>query len=52
LKNITTFSLLPHDALHLSIIQRLNISDIASDDRDFDRIEWLNRHWVINPPEK
>jgi len=52
LKNIATFSLLPHDALHLSIIQRLNISDIASDDRDFDRIKWLNRHWVINPPEK
>jgi hypothetical protein len=44
------FSLLPRDALHLAIIQRLGITAIASDDVDFDRVAGLNRYWVINPP--
>jgi predicted nucleic acid-binding protein len=50
LNNISTFSLLPRDALHLAIIQRLGLNSIASDDADFDRVEGLDRHWVINPP--
>lgn len=49
LENIQAYSLLPRDALHLAIIQRLGIRMIASDDRDFDRVESINRHWVINP---
>lgn len=48
--NIRTFSLLPRDALHLAIIQRLGLAAIASDDRDFDRVEGITRYWVINPP--
>lgn len=51
LDNIRNFSLLPRDALHLSIMQRLGLNDIASDDRDFDRIDALERHWVVQPPE-
>ncbi len=51
LDNIRTFSLLPRDALHTAIIQRLNLTVIASDDTDFDRVQGLERHWIINPPE-
>jgi len=50
LSNITTFSLLPRDALHLAVLWRLGIGAVASDDRDFDRVAGLERHWVINPP--
>lgn len=35
LANITDFFLLPRDALHLAIIQRLGLVQIASDDMDF-----------------
>jgi predicted nucleic acid-binding protein len=49
LENIRTFSLLPRDALHVAILQRLGLSDIASDDIDFDRVKGVQRHWVINP---
>lgn len=50
LDNIITFSLLPRDALHLAITQRLKITNIASDDTDFERITGLTRYWVINQP--
>jgi predicted nucleic acid-binding protein len=50
LENIQTFSLLPRDALHVAIVQRLGLSSIASDDTDFDRVRGVERHWVINPP--
>ena len=52
LENINRFSLLPRDALHLAIIQRLEIPGIATDDLDFDRVETIDRHWIINPPER
>ena len=52
LDNIRSFSLLPRDALHAAIIQRLGLTAVASDDADFDRVEGLERHWVINPPVK
>ena len=50
LRNIRAFSLLPRDALHVAIIQRLGLPAIASDDTDFDRVHGIERHWVINPP--
>ena len=34
-ENIQKYSLLPRDALHVAIAQRLGLSKIASDDRDF-----------------
>ncbi len=40
------------NVLYMAIIQRLGLTTIASDDTDFDRIEGLERHWVINPPEQ
>lgn len=52
LDNVTAFSLLPRDALHVAIIHRLGLAAIASDDTDFDRVEGVERHWVINPPEE
>lgn len=50
LENIQKFSLLPRDALHVAIVQRLGLNGIASDDDDFDRVKGMERHWVINPP--
>lgn len=50
LDNIEAFALLPRDALHVAVTQRLGINAIASDDRDFDRVNGLVRHWAINAP--
>jgi predicted nucleic acid-binding protein len=50
LENIETYGLLPRDALHLALMQRLNLTTIASDDTDFDRVSTVTRHWVINGP--
>jgi predicted nucleic acid-binding protein len=50
LKNIRTFFLLPRDAMHVAIVQRLGLNGIASDDIDFNRVKGVERHWVINPP--
>ena len=50
LDNIEAFALLPRDALHVAATQRLGIEAIASDDRDFDRVKGVLRHWVINAP--
>jgi predicted nucleic acid-binding protein len=50
LENITRFAILPRDALHITMLQRLGMSAIASDDTDFDRIAGIERHWVVNAP--
>lgn len=51
LENIAQFSLLPRDALHVTVLQRLGMTAIASDDTDFDRVIGIERHWIVNPPE-
>lgn len=48
--NISAYSLLPRDALHLAVLQRLRLTNLATDDRDFDRVDWLQRHWIFNAP--
>jgi len=50
LGNISAYGLLPRDALHLAVMQRLEVDEIATDDVDFDRVPGLERHWVFNPP--
>ncbi|MEW6296554.1 MAG: type II toxin-antitoxin system VapC family toxin [Thermodesulfobacteriota bacterium] len=50
LDNIVLFSLLPRDALHVAVIQRLGLTAVASDDTDFDRVNGIERRWLINPP--
>jgi len=50
LENITRFGLLPRDAAHVALMQRLGITGVASDDMDFDRVAGIERHWVINAP--
>jgi predicted nucleic acid-binding protein len=50
LENIRTYALLPRDALHVALMQRLNLTAVASDDTDFDRVSTFTRHWVINRP--
>jgi hypothetical protein len=51
LENINAFALLPRDALHVAVMQRLGVDEIATDDADFDRVTGLQRHWVFNAPE-
>ncbi|MEM2939805.1 MAG: type II toxin-antitoxin system VapC family toxin [Candidatus Bathyarchaeia archaeon] len=36
----------PSDALHLGAMKKKNISTIVSEDKDFDKIEWVNRSWL------
>jgi predicted nucleic acid-binding protein len=50
LDSIMTYGLLPRDALHVTVMQRVGLTAIASDDTDFDRVTTLTRHWIINPP--
>jgi predicted nucleic acid-binding protein len=50
LDNIKTYGLLPRDALHVTLMQRLGLTAVASDDTDFDRVTAVTRHWAINPP--
>jgi len=50
LDSIMAYGLLPRDALHVTVMQRVGLTAVASDDTDFDRITTLTRHWVINPP--
>lgn len=48
--NAREYGLLPRDAIHVAIMQRLGIRMIASDDTDFDHVEGIERHWIINAP--
>ena len=50
LENINAFALLPRDALHVAVMQRLGLNQIATDDVDFDRVPGLRRHWLFNAP--
>lgn len=52
LGNMTRLLLMPRDALHLAVMQRMKIGSIASDDRDFDSMKGIERVWLYNPPEK
>ena len=47
--DITDYAIMPRDALHLAVMQRLRVTDIASDDADFDRVREVTRRWVVNP---
>lgn len=34
----------------LALMEHLGLAAIASDDPDFDRVDGLERHWILNPP--
>jgi len=36
------YNLLATDAMHVSVMKRHGITNVATNDRDFERIEWLN----------
>lgn len=36
------YNLLPNDALHLATMKRYGITNIATNDGDFERVPWLN----------
>ena len=39
-----SFGLLPRDAIHLAVARRMGLTCIASNDADFDRVNWLSRY--------
>jgi len=39
----------PSDALHLAAMELNGIHAVATEDRDFDRVEWVKRIWVNEP---
>ncbi len=51
LENVARFALLPRDAFHVTLMQRLGNFAIASDDMDFDRVGGIDRHWIFNSPK-
>jgi predicted nucleic acid-binding protein len=51
LDNAARFALLPRDAFHVAMMQRLGIVAMASDDMDFDRVDGIERHWIFNSSE-
>ncbi|MEZ4730798.1 MAG: type II toxin-antitoxin system VapC family toxin [Caldilineaceae bacterium] len=42
-QNVRQFHLLPRDALHLSVMQRLGCTNLISEDSDFDTVDGVNR---------
>jgi predicted nucleic acid-binding protein len=48
--DLTYAKLMPRDMLHLAVMKNYGVSFIASDDRDFDGIEGVERIWLYNPP--
>ncbi len=36
------YGLLSNDAIHLATMKKHGITSIATNDRDFERVEWLN----------
>lgn len=48
--NLSSDMLLPRDALHLAVIENHGIRYMATDDRDFDKVEGIERVWLYNPP--
>jgi len=51
LENVAQFALLPRDAFHVTLMRRLGLVAIASDDMDFDRVDGIERHWIFKSPE-
>lgn len=39
---ISRYSLLPNDAIHVATMKRHGIENIATNDKDFERVEWVN----------
>lgn len=38
---IKNYNLLPNDAFHVAVMKKHGISNIATNDRDFERIDWI-----------
>lgn len=43
LELMETYGLTPRDAFHVALMKLLGIKAIVSDDRDFDKIKWVQR---------
>lgn len=41
---LTKFDLNPRDAIHAAVIKESNLNEILSDDKHFDKVDWLERH--------
>jgi predicted nucleic acid-binding protein len=45
-RNVRQFHLLPRDALHLSVMQRVGCTNLISEDSDFDEVDGIHRFTV------
>jgi len=47
-KYLVDYNLKPSDALHLATMEKTGASLIASEDREFDRVAWVKRLWLMD----
>jgi len=47
-KILSDYNVKPSDALHLGAIKRNNIMFIASEDSEYDKIDWVKRIWLTH----
>jgi len=43
---IYRFGLKPSDAIHVATMKKAGTAEIVSEDRDFDKIDWVKRIWI------
>ncbi len=40
------YGLKPSDAIHVATMKKAGTAEIVSEDRDFDKIDWVKRIWI------
>jgi predicted nucleic acid-binding protein len=51
-KYLLKYGLKPSDAIHLATMEKAGISNIVSEDREFDRVKGIKRIWVTPNAEE
>ncbi|RLE80066.1 MAG: PIN domain nuclease [Thermoprotei archaeon] len=45
-ETLSKYNIKPSDALHLGVMKKNNITYIASEDTEYDKINWIKRLWL------
>lgn len=48
-KYLVSYNIKPSDALHIATMEKAGASLIVSEDKEFDRITWIERLWLTSP---
>jgi predicted nucleic acid-binding protein len=51
-KYLLKYGLKPSDAIHLATMEKAGISNIVSEDREFDKVRGIKRIWITSSAEK